>query len=93
MQLFRKGSTRVLVATDILARGIDVPSGLRILNYDTPEAPEQYVHRSGRTGRYFGSGLAVTFVTPDESSDFALTERKLLQTNQLGLTEVSQECL
>jgi ATP-dependent RNA helicase RhlE len=66
---FRDGKTRVLIATDIAARGIDVDSVSHVINYDVPSAPEDYVHRIGRTGRAGNEGRAITIVTPvDEFS-------------------------
>ncbi|MFQ9742254.1 MAG: helicase-related protein [Slackia sp.] len=62
---FRKGTTNVIVATDVLARGIDVPEVDYVVNYDLPLMPEDYVHRIGRTGRAGAGGFAVSFVTPD----------------------------
>ncbi|OJY67059.1 MAG: DEAD/DEAH box helicase [Sphingobium sp. 66-54] len=63
---FRKGSTPVLVATDIAARGIDVPGVSHVFNFELPNVPEQYVHRIGRTARAGATGLAFSFVAPDE---------------------------
>ncbi|HLL77438.1 MAG TPA: DEAD/DEAH box helicase, partial [Pyrinomonadaceae bacterium] len=63
---FKSGRTRVLVATDIAARGIDVDSVSHVINYDVPEQPEDYVHRIGRTGRAGKTGRAITLVTPVE---------------------------
>ncbi len=63
---FKAGHTRVLVATDIAARGIDVDSITHVINYDVPAAPEDYVHRIGRTGRAGKTGRAITLVTPAE---------------------------
>ncbi|HLA11479.1 MAG TPA: DEAD/DEAH box helicase [Pyrinomonadaceae bacterium] len=66
---FREGRTRILVATDIAARGIDVEAVSHVINYDVPAAPEDYVHRIGRTGRAGTPGRAITIVTPvDEFS-------------------------
>lgn len=62
---FREGKTNVLVATDVLARGIDVPEVDYVVNYDLPMMPEDYVHRIGRTGRAGADGFAVSLVTPD----------------------------
>ncbi|MEK7524704.1 MAG: DEAD/DEAH box helicase [Patescibacteria group bacterium] len=64
---FQTGRYRVLVATDIAARGIDVKGIELVINYDVPEAAEDYVHRIGRTGRAGESGRAITFATPDQS--------------------------
>jgi ATP-dependent RNA helicase RhlE len=63
---FRKGSTPVLVATDIAARGIDVTGVSHVFNYELPNVPEQYVHRIGRTARAGADGIALSFVAPDE---------------------------
>src|SRR5256714_2832587 len=69
LSAFRDGRTRVLVATDIAARGLDVDAVSHVINYDVPAAPEDYVHRVGRTGRAGNTGRAITLVTPvDESS-------------------------
>ena len=61
---FREGKAKVLVATDIASRGIDVDAVSHVINYDVPEVPEDYVHRVGRTGRAGNLGQAITFVTP-----------------------------
>jgi ATP-dependent RNA helicase RhlE len=63
---FRAGKMEVLIATDIVARGIDISDISHVINYDVPENPEDYVHRIGRTGRAGASGYALTFVGPDE---------------------------
>ncbi len=63
---FRKGTTPVLVATDIAARGIDVSGVSHVFNFEMPNVPEQYVHRIGRTARAGADGVAVSFVAPDE---------------------------
>jgi ATP-dependent RNA helicase RhlE len=63
---FRAGKVDVLIATDIIARGIDISDISHVINYDVPENPEDYVHRIGRTGRAGASGYALTFVGPDE---------------------------
>ena len=63
---FRSGSTPVLVATDIAARGIDIPGVSHVFNYEIPNVAEQYVHRIGRTARNGASGIALSFVAPDE---------------------------
>ena len=72
MEGFRKGTYRCLVATDIAARGLDVEDVGHVINYDLPHAPEDYVHRIGRTARASASGVASTFVT---SKDRQMTER------------------
>lgn len=63
---FRNGKTTILIATDVSARGIDIPNVEFVVNYDVPENPETYVHRVGRTGRGFQKGLAVTFCSTEE---------------------------
>ena len=66
MQSFRSGQTHLLVATDVAARGLDIPSVSHVVNYDVPSSPEVYVHRIGRTGRAGREGAAVTIVEPRE---------------------------
>ncbi|HEV2705588.1 MAG TPA: DEAD/DEAH box helicase [Pyrinomonadaceae bacterium] len=72
---FRDGQTRVLVATDIAARGLDVESVSHVINYDMPSAPEDYVHRIGRTGRAGNTGRAITLLTPVEELSLRAIER------------------
>ncbi|WP_224996433.1 DEAD/DEAH box helicase [Cesiribacter sp. SM1] len=66
MQQFRSGEVKVLVATDVSARGIDIPGVDYVVNYDLPEQPENYVHRVGRTGRGTQKGQAVSFCSTEE---------------------------
>jgi ATP-dependent RNA helicase RhlE len=63
------------VATDIAARGIDVEALSHVVNFDVPAAPEDYIHRVGRTGRAEATGEAYTFVAPDEEADLRAIER------------------
>ncbi|HUQ31281.1 MAG TPA: DEAD/DEAH box helicase [Pyrinomonadaceae bacterium] len=72
---FKEGSTRVLVATDIASRGLDVDSVSHVINYDVPAAPEDYVHRIGRTGRAGKTGRAITLMTPAEEPSMRVIER------------------
>ena len=72
---FRNGKYRILVATDIAARGIDVQGIELVLNYDLPQASEDYVHRIGRTARAGAAGHAISFATPDQKSDVRDIER------------------
>lgn len=65
LQAFRKGKAGIIVATDVLARGIDVPSVDYVVNYDLPDMAEDYIHRIGRTGRAGQRGFAVSFVSPN----------------------------
>ena len=73
---FRSGRVKVLVATDIAARGIDIPQVELVVNYDLPEQREDYVHRIGRTGRAGAKGVALSFVTPEERSHWEYIEGK-----------------
>ncbi len=66
MKSFRQGDCKVLIATDVSARGIDIPDVTHVINYDLPEKAENYVHRIGRTGRGFNKGLAVSFCSREE---------------------------
>jgi ATP-dependent RNA helicase RhlE len=72
---FKSGKMRVLVATDVAARGIDIDSVSHVINYDVPEAAEDYVHRIGRTGRAGHKGRAITLVTPSEELNMRSIER------------------
>lgn len=72
---FRDGSVRILVATDIAARGIDVPGISHVVNFDLPDEAESYVHRIGRTGRNGADGIAITLCDPSESSKLRAVER------------------
>jgi ATP-dependent RNA helicase RhlE len=66
LEAFRTGGSRVLVATDVASRGIDVDGITHVINYDLPDTPESYVHRIGRTGRAGASGQAISFCDPEE---------------------------
>lgn len=72
---FRDGKVRILVATDIAARGIDVPGISHVVNFDLPDEAESYVHRIGRTGRNGADGIAVTLVDPSENSKLRSVEK------------------
>ncbi|PJE76156.1 ATP-dependent helicase [Candidatus Uhrbacteria bacterium CG10_big_fil_rev_8_21_14_0_10_48_11] len=72
---FKRGKYRVLIATDIAARGIDVTNIELVVNFDLPENPEDYVHRIGRTGRAGLRGHAISFATPDQGSNIRDIER------------------
>lgn len=63
---FQNGTYRFLIATDIIARGIDIASVTHVINFDTPEVPEHYIHRIGRTGRADKEGISITFITEKE---------------------------
>jgi ATP-dependent RNA helicase RhlE len=72
---FKSGRIRVLVATDIAARGIDVEGLSHVVNFDVPNVPEDYIHRVGRTARAGATGMAFTFVSPDEMNELRAIER------------------
>ena len=74
---FKSGRHRILVATDIVARGIDVEALGHVINFDVPADPDSYIHRVGRTARAEATGDAFTFVAPDEESDLRAIERIL----------------
>jgi len=75
LRSFKAGKTRVLVATDVAARGIDIDSVSHVINYDIPEVPEDYVHRIGRTGRAGNTGRAITIFTIAEEHSMKAIER------------------
>ena len=75
LRQFRDGQARVLVATDIAARGLDVDAVSHVINYDVPDAPEDYIHRVGRTGRAGKQGKAITIVTPVDELSMRAIER------------------
>lgn len=66
LERFRTGANRILITTDVAARGIDIPSMDYVINYDLPENPENYVHRCGRTGRGTNKGQALSFCSESE---------------------------
>jgi ATP-dependent RNA helicase RhlE len=76
---FRSGTTRVLIATDIAARGIDVPNITHVINYDLPSEPETYVHRIGRTARAGAGGIAITLCTPEEREQLDAIQKLIRQ--------------
>lgn len=67
LKAFRDGSIKTLIATDVAARGIDIPAVSHVYNYDLPEVPDAYVHRIGRTARAGRDGIAIAFCAPDEA--------------------------
>jgi len=74
---FKAGKYRVLVATDIAARGIDVEALSHVVNFDVPNVPEDYIHRVGRTARAEATGDAFTFVSPEEEGDLRAIEKAI----------------
>jgi len=86
MNRFRKGADNVLVATDIAARGIDVPAVGHVINYDVPNEPETYFHRIGRTARAGGKGKATSLVTPDRFGEFS----RILKQTKLPINRLNE---
>jgi ATP-dependent RNA helicase RhlE len=84
---FRNGRARVLVATDIAARGLDVDAVSHVINYDVPAAPEDYVHRVGRTGRAGNHGKAISIVAPIDELSMRAIERLMGQPVQRVVPE------
>jgi ATP-dependent RNA helicase DeaD len=82
---------KLLVATDIAARGLDVDHVTHVINYDVPNSSETYVHRIGRTGRVGRTGRAITFVTPDQKDEIARIERDV--NTKIGEWETPEERL
>lgn len=74
---FKNGKVPIIVATDVLARGIDIADVSLIINYDVPQAVEDYIHRIGRTGRYDKSGMAITLVSKQDLKKFTPIESKV----------------
>ena len=77
MKSFRDAKLRYLVATDVVGRGIDVSGISHIINFDTPQFCDDYVHRVGRTGRMGREGVAYTFVTPEEGGELTRIEQRI----------------
>jgi translation initiation factor 4A len=75
MKEFRLGATRVLITTDLLARGIDVYQVSLVINYDIPKQKETYIHRIGRSGRFGRKGTAINFVTPEDKDDLETIQK------------------
>jgi len=81
---FRDGRARVLVATDVAARGIDIEGISHVINFDIPIEPEAYVHRIGRTGRAGAEGVALSFCSPEERGELRAIEKLISQTVPLA---------
>ena len=89
LDAFKKGQARLLVATEVAARGIDVDDVTHVINFDLPNVPEQYVHRIGRTARAARSGIAISFCAPDERAYLKDIEKLLKQTVPVMETDLS----
>jgi len=77
LQNFKEGKLRVLVATDLLARGIDIEFLPCVINYELPRSPKDYIHRIGRTGRAENPGDAISLICPDEEHHFKIIQKKM----------------
>lgn len=86
MGRFRQGVEHILVATDIAARGIDVPSVGHVINYDVPNEPETYFHRIGRTARAGADGRATSLVTPERLGEF----ERILKLTKLPIKRLNE---
>jgi ATP-dependent RNA helicase RhlE len=91
LEAFKKGKARLLVATEIAARGIDVDDVSHVINFDLPNVPEQYVHRIGRTARAGADGMAISFCAPDERAYLRDIERLTKQPVPVMETDFSLE--
>lgn len=93
LDAFKQGSITTLVATDVAARGLDITDLPMVINYEIPSAPEDYVHRIGRTGRAGASGIAISLVSEDEEKYFVEIEKlikKNIQREKLDVPNVRQ---
>jgi ATP-dependent RNA helicase RhlE len=88
MKAFRSGECKILIATDLSARGIDIADVTHVINYDLPDKPENYVHRIGRTGRGFNKGIAISFCAPEEKQ--LLAEIETVLTKKIDVISVSK---
>jgi ATP-dependent RNA helicase RhlE len=89
LQQFRDGQVRVLIATDVSARGIDIPNVDYVVNYDLPDVPENYVHRVGRTGRGVQKGRAVSFCSTEEQA--TLREIETYLTKPINVLDIEKK--
>ena len=86
---FRNGNSRILVATDVASRGLDIPVIKHVINYDLPQVPEDYIHRIGRTGRAGKEGSALTFLTNSDRNMWRLIQ-KIIDPNFKNLQETEK---
>lgn len=77
LKLFKTGKIRVLVATDLMARGIDIQFLPYVINYELPRSPKDYIHRIGRTGRAESPGEAISLISPEEEHHFKIIQKKM----------------
>lgn len=90
LRRFKAGELKVLVATDLLARGIDIQRLPYVINFDLPRSPKDYVHRIGRTGRAEATGKAISLITPDDQHHFKIIQKKMgKRVEQIDTTELN----
>jgi ATP-dependent RNA helicase RhlE len=77
LRRFKAGQVRVLVATDLASRGIDIRQLPFVINYDLPRSPKDYIHRIGRTGRASAAGEAISLITPEDEHHFKVIQKKM----------------
>lgn len=88
LRKFKEGKLRILVTTDLLARGIDVQFLPCVINYELPRSPKDYIHRVGRTGRAESPGEAVSFITPEDKQHFEVIQKKIKRKIELQDADV-----
>jgi ATP-dependent RNA helicase RhlE len=88
LKKFKEGSINVLIATDLMSRGIDIPFLPYVINYELPRSPKDYIHRIGRTGRAENPGEAISLVSDEESHHFGVILKKIKK--QIELTETKE---
>lgn len=88
---FKEGNYRFIIATDIVARGIDIAEVTHVINFDTPDVPENYIHRIGRTGRFDKKGIAITFTTEKELPNIEAIES--LMKYQIPVTVIPENLI
>lgn len=97
VRFFQDGTYRCLIATDVIARGLDVSGVTHVINFDLPDAPEKYIHRIGRTGRAEEEGIAIAFVAEDDQDELdkieALTGMTIPQSELPEVIEISDELI
>ena len=84
---FKSGKLNVLIATDLLSRGVDIDHLPVVINYELPRSPKDFIHRIGRTGRAESRGLAITFITKEELHHFKVIQKKMGKWIQLTFTD------
>lgn len=90
---FKSGKLRVLVATDLLARGIDIQFLPCVINYELPRSPKDFIHRIGRTGRAENPGEAISFITPNDEHHFRVIQKKMKKSVDIIDNSVTKELL